>query len=197
MAKIKYGLKNVHYALVTETTTLGVTTSSYGDIAAWPGAVALSLQASQDKTVFRADNEDYYISYGDGQYSGTLETALIPEEIKEALGWVRRDDDDVAVESAEDYKTTKYVALLFEFDNDEKASRHCLYKVSFSRADLAGQTTGEGGQITPQTETVNLTAVPRADNDRYIHSYADKKSDSEVYDGWYADVFVPTFTPAP
>lgn len=195
MAKIKYGLKNVHYALVTETTQSGVTTSSYGTVTPWPGAVNMSLQASQDKTVFRADNEDYYISYGDGQYNGTLETAIIPESLKEDLGWVKRDDDEVAVESAEDYKVTKYIALLFEFDNDEKAARHVLYKVSISRADLAGQTTGEGGTITPQTETVNLTAVPRADDDRYIHAYADKESDDTVYGGWYSDVFVPTFTP--
>ena len=51
---IKFGLKNLHYALVTETTQSGVTTSSYGTIKSWPGAVSISLQASQDKTVFRA-----------------------------------------------------------------------------------------------------------------------------------------------
>lgn len=195
MAKIKYGLRNVFYSLVTETTEQGVTTSSYGSLVAWPGAVNLSLQANQDKTVFRADDSDYYVSYGEGQYEGTLETALIPESLKEALGWINRDDNDIAVESSEDYKTTKYVALLFEFQNDVKATRHCLYKVSFSRADLAGSTTGEGGQIEPQTETVNLTAVPRADADRYIHAYADESSDSAAYAAWYTAVPVPTFTP--
>jgi phage major tail protein, phi13 family len=195
MAKIKYGLRNVFWALVTETTVDNVTTSSYGSLNSWPGAVNLSLSANQDKVVFRADDSDYYVSYGEGQYEGSLETALIPEALKAALGWVNRDDNDIAVESSEDYKTTKYVALLFEFQNDTKATRHCLYKVSFSRADLAGQTTGEGGQIEPQTETVNLTAVPRADADRYIHAYADENSDSAAYSAWYTAVPVPTFTP--
>ena len=104
MAKIKFGLRNVYYSLVTETTSQGVTTSTYGSLVAWPGAVNLSLQANQDKNVFRADDSDYYVSYGEGQYEGTLETALIPESLKEALGWINRDDDDIAVESSEDYQ---------------------------------------------------------------------------------------------
>ena len=193
--KVKFGLKNVHYSVLTETVSQGSTTTTYGTVKAWPGAVSLSMQASQDKTVFRADDSDYYVSYGEGQYSGTLETALIPEDLKEDLGWVKRDDDDIAVESSDDYKVTKYVALLFEFDNDEKAVRHVLYKTSFSRADIAGQTTGEGGTIEPQTETVNITAVPRADDDHYIHAYADAETDSTKYANWYTAVQVPTFTP--
>ena len=87
---IKFGLKNVHYAIVTETTTSGTTTSSYGTVKPWPGAVSLSMQASQDKTVFRADDSDYYVSYGEGQYTGTLETALIPEELKKIDAELKR-----------------------------------------------------------------------------------------------------------
>ena len=137
MAKtVKFGLCNVHYAVVTETTESGVTTSSYGTIKPWPGAVSLSMQASQDKSVFRADNSDYYVSYGEGQYSGTLETAMIPESLKKDLGWIKEDDNAVAVESSDDYKVTKYVALLWEFDNDEKAARHIFYKTSFSHGVL-------------------------------------------------------------
>lgn len=192
---IKFGLKNVHYAIVTETTTSGTTTSSYGTVKPWPGAVSLSMQASQDKSVFRADDSDYYVSYGEGQYTGTLETALIPEELKKDLGWIKEDDNGVAVESSEDYKITKYVALLFEFNNDEKATRHVFYKTSFSRADIAGQTTGEGGTIEPQTETVNITAVPRADADRFIHAETGSSTGTTTYNNWYSTVYVPTFTP--
>ena len=194
---IKFGLKNLHYALVTETTQSGVTTSSYGTIKSWPGAVSISLQASQDKTVFRADDSDYYVSYGEGQYSGTLETALIPDDLKKDLGWVRTDDNGLLVESSDDYKVTKYVALLFEFNNDDKATRHVFYKTSFSRADVAGQTTGEGGTIQPQTETVNITAVPRADEDRDIHACTGPATTTGSYSAWYTTVQVPVFTPSP
>lgn len=198
MAKtIKYGLKNLHYALVTETTQSGVTTSSYGTIKSWPGAVSLSMQASQDKTVFRADDSDYYVSYGEGQYSGTIETAMIPDDLKKDLGWVKQDDNGLLVESSDDYKITKYIALMFEFNNDEKATRHVFYKTSISRADVAGQTTGEGGTIQPQTETVNITAVPRADADRYIHAATGSATTTTSYDAWYTTVQVPVFTPNP
>ncbi len=198
MAKtIKFGLKNLHWALVTETVQSGVTSSSYSDVHSWPGAVSLSMQASQDKTVFRADDSDYYVSYGEGQYSGTIETAMIPDDLKQALGWVREDDNGLLVESSDDYKITKYIALMFEFNNDEKAARHVFYKTSISRADVAGQTTGEGGTITPQTETVNVTAVPRADEDRYIHAVAGSATSASIYNNWYSAVQVPVFTPNP
>ena len=83
--KVKYGLKNVHYALVTETVSSGVTTSSYGTVKAWPGAVSLSMSSSASKSVFRADDSDYFVTYGEGGYEGDLETALIPEDITVTL----------------------------------------------------------------------------------------------------------------
>lgn len=44
MSKIKYGLRNVHYSIVTETTVNGVTSSSYSAVKAWPGAVNISFR---------------------------------------------------------------------------------------------------------------------------------------------------------
>ena len=77
--KVKYGLKNVHYALITETvgtgTQSGIVTTSYGTVKAIAGAVSLSLSANADRNVFRADNEDYFVSYGQGGYEGDLEVA--------------------------------------------------------------------------------------------------------------------------
>ena len=67
--KVKFGLKNVHYALVTETVATdgsGAITSTYGSLKALAGAVSLSMSSSASKSVFRADNSDYYVSYGYG-----------------------------------------------------------------------------------------------------------------------------------
>ena len=50
--KVKYGLKNVHYALVTETVATdgtGAITSSYGSLKALAGAVSLSMSSSASK----------------------------------------------------------------------------------------------------------------------------------------------------
>lgn len=194
--KVKYGLKNVHYALVTETVgSDGTTSTSYGDVKALAGAVSLSMSSTASKSVFRADNEDYYVSYGEGGYEGDLEVARINEEfLKDVLNYAE-DDDKILVESALAFKTTTYFALTFEFDGDQRATKHCLYKCSASRPALASQTTGENGSVEPQTETLSLTAVPRADEDKYIHLQTQETTSSAVTEAWYTAIPVPTFTP--
>lgn len=196
--KVKYGLKNVHYALVNESVnTSGEPVTTYGDVKSWPGAVSLSLSSSASKTVFRADDGDYFVSYGQGGYEGDLESALIPEDIKTSVLGFASDDDAILVESSSSFATNKYIAMMFEFDGDQQATKHCLYKVSLSRPSIASQTTGEGGQIDPQTETLTLTAVPRCDADKYIHAETCSTTDAEAVAAWYTAVPVPTFTPSP
>lgn len=198
--KVKYGLKNVHYALVTETVATdgsGAITSTYGTLKALAGAVSLSLSNTADKSVFRADDSDYFVSYGQGGYEGDLEVARVNESfLKDVLGY-QEDDDNILVEDASAFKTVNYFALVFEFDGDQQETKHCLYKCSASRPNLASQTTGENGQIDPQTETVTITAVPRADNDHYIHIQTQDTTSTAVVSAWYSAVPVPTFTPTP
>ena len=197
--KVKYGLKNVHYALVTETvattgSNAGQVETSYGTLKALAGAVSLSLSSSASKSVFRADNEDYFVSYGEGGYEGDLEVARVNEDfLKDVLGLVE-DTDKILVESAGSFKQTNYFALVFEFDGDQQATKHCLYKCSASRPNIASQTTGEGGQIDPQTESMTITAVPRADADKYIHLQTQDSTSTAVITAWYTAVPVPTFS---
>lgn len=196
--KVKYGLKNVHYALVTETVATdgsGAITSSYGTLKALAGAVSLSLSSTSEKNVFRADDSDYFVSYGQGGYEGDLEVARVNEDfLKDVLG-LQEDTDKILVESESSFKTTNYFALVFEFDGDQQSTKHCLYKCSAARPDLASQTTGENGSIDPQTETLTLTAVPRADADKYIHIQSQESTSTAVITAWYTAVPVPTFTP--
>lgn len=193
--KVKFGLKNVHYAMVTETVgTDGTVSSSYGSLKALAGAVSMSLSSSASKSVFRADNSDYYVSYGEGGYDGSLEVARVNEDfMKDVLGYTE-DDDKILVESGAAFKTVNYFALVFEFDGDQRETRHCLYKCSASRPDIASQTTGEGGTTEPQTETLNITAVPRADADKYIHLQTQETTSTAVVEAWYTAVPVPTFS---
>ena len=196
--KVKYGLKNVHYALVTETVATdgsGAITSSYGSLKALAGAVSLSMSSSASKSVFRADNEDYYVSYGQGGYEGTLEVARVNEDFLKDVLALKQDDDKILVEDSAAFKTVNYFALVFEFDGDQHETKHCLYKCSASRPDVASQTTGEGGSTDPQTESLTITAVPRADNDHYIRLQTQDTTSTAVLAAWYTAVPVPTFTP--
>lgn len=192
--KVKFGLKNVHYALVTETVaTDGTVSSSYGDVKAIAGAVSLSMSSTASKSVFRADNSDYYVSYGEGGYEGDLEVARVNEDfLKDVLGFVE-DNDKILVEAGAAFKTVNYFALTFEFDGDQKATKHCLYKCSASRPNIASQTTGEGGTTDPQTETLTITAVPRVDADKYIHLQTQDTTSTAVVEAWYTAIPVPTF----
>lgn len=195
--KVKFGLKNVHYALVTETVATdgsGAITSSYGSLKALAGAVSLSLSSSASKSVFRADDSDYFVSYGQGGYEGDLEVARVNEDFLKDVLNLKADDDNILVEDSDAFKTVNYFALVFEFDGDQRQTKHCLYKCSASRPNIASQTTGEGGSIEPQTETLTITAVPRADSDKYIHLQTQESTSTEVVEAWYTAVPVPTFT---
>lgn len=195
--KVKYGLKNVHYALVTETVSTdgsGAITSSYGSLKALAGAVSLSMSSSASRSVFRADNEDYFVSYGQGGYEGTLEVARVNEDFLKDVLALKEDTDKILVEDSAAFKTVNYFALVFEFDGDQRETKHCLYKCSASRPDIASQTTGEGGSTDPQTESLTITAVPRADADKYIHIQTQESTSTAVSAAWYTAVPTPTFS---
>ena len=77
--KVKYNLKNVHAAKMTETVTDGVTTFTYATPKAIPGAVSISLDAEGESSPFYADGIVYFRTVTNNGYSGDLEIALIPE----------------------------------------------------------------------------------------------------------------------
>ena len=77
--KVKYNLKNVHAAKLTETDSDGTTTFSYAEPKAIPGAVSISLDAEGETSPFYADGIVYFRSVTNNGYSGDLEIALIPE----------------------------------------------------------------------------------------------------------------------
>ena len=77
--KVKYNLKNVHVAKLTETEVEGVRSYNYATPRAIPGAVSLSLDAEGESTPFYADGIVYFRSVTNNGYSGDLEMALIPD----------------------------------------------------------------------------------------------------------------------
>ena len=70
--KVKYNLKNVHAAKLTETVVEGVRTYTYATPRAIHGAVSLSLDMEGETTPFYADGIVYFRSTTNNGYSETL-----------------------------------------------------------------------------------------------------------------------------
>jgi phi13 family phage major tail protein len=178
--KIKYGIRNVYYAIATEGTG-GVLT--YATPVAIPGAVNLSLSAEGDSTPFYADDVIYFQSTANNGYSGTLEVALIPDSFKTGVLLETADTSGVYIEAAN--KTPKEFALLFEFQGDDKATRHAMFRCTCSRPDVTGAT--KEASIEPQTETLNITAMPRLND--YIVKASCPQTATTAYTGWFSAVY--------
>lgn len=187
MAKVKYGLSNVHYAVATIDDTTHAAT--YGTPVAFPGAVSMTLEAQGELTPMRADNIDYWVGNSNNGYQGDLEMALITDDFLEnVLGQVK-DTSGMLVE----LKDTEAIhfALLYQFEGDDAATKHVLYNCTASRPSQAGQTTED--TIEPQTETVTITASSifnTALGQEVVKAKA-KKTDS-TYATFYEAVAQPT-----
>jgi len=177
--KVKFGLKNVHYAVITETDG-GIT---YGKPESIPGAVNLTLDAAGESVQFYADDSVYYEENTNDGYTGSLEMALIPDDFrKDVLGEI--EDANGALIENKDAKA-KHFALMFEFDGDAKKTRHVLYYVLASRPSVSGSTRTNTKE--PQTETLNITARPAPDTGDVK---AKVPQGEAAYDDFYTAVYL-------
>jgi phi13 family phage major tail protein len=185
--KVKFGLKNVHYAPITAEATDG--TPTFGTPVHIPGAVNLSLDAEGDQNVFRADNIDYYVSNSNNGYSGSLEMALIPDDFRVACLGEAVGGNGLVYEDAN--AKAKGFALMFQFEGDQKATRHVMYKCMATRPSIASETTDT--TIEPVTESMDLTcsSVYAAAVDAWVPKARCYEGD-DAYDDFFDAVTLPT-----
>lgn len=189
--KVKYNLKNVHAAVLTETVEDGVTSFSYGTPKPIPGAVSIALDAEGESSPFYADGIVYFRSTANNGYSGDLEMALIPEWFRTDILQEQKDANGVLIERS-DITESVYFALLFEFDGDVNAIRHVLYNCTAARPSIESQT--KEASIEPGTETLSLAADPREDG--LVKSRTGDETTAAVYNSWYQQVYTPDETTA-
>ena len=183
MSKVKFGLKNAHFAKITYSSGGSAT---YGTPVAMPGSVNLSLSPKGDATEFYADDGLYFTGSVNMGYSGTLEMALIPDSFKtEILGDVLDNTTKTLIENAS--AKPAHFALLFEVDTDVKARRVVMYDCVATRSAVGSQTKTQS--TNPVTETLNLVCVPRADG--IVKLQSTDTTPPATYDAWYDAVIVP------
>lgn len=185
--KVKYNLKNVHAAKLTETIKDGVSTYTYGTPKAIPGAVSLSLDPEGDTSPFYADGIVYFRTVANNGYSGDLEIALIPEWFRTEILQEELDSKGVLIERADSTENTKF-ALLFEFDGDKEAIRHVMYNCTCARPTIESETKED--TIEPGTEKLSITADPRSDG--LVKAKTGETTDKTAYDNWYKAVYIST-----
>ena len=185
--KVSYGLKNVHYAVITEGEG-GVDT--YGTPKPLRGATELTFDPRGESSDFYADDRLYYSTTTNQGYEGTLTVALLPTDFRvDVLGDILT--DGVLTESSN--AKTKRIAFMFEFDGDQKATRHVMYNCTVARPSFGSATKTDTSE--PGTSELTFVAAPREDG--VVKRSTTAETSTEVYNDWYGEVFEPTPTPAP
>lgn len=156
--KVKFGLAEVHFFPIESTNEFGKPT--YGAAIPVPGAVKLSMAPEGESEPFYADDMVYFLVSSNNGYSGQLEIALIPDEVRELIMGAEKDSKGVYIEK-NDAKQKEF-AMTARFQGDRKNTRFVFYRCSLARPELSGETVGKS--ISPETETCDLTAMPRGDN---------------------------------
>ena len=183
--KIKYGISKCYYAKATDD---GTGTLTYATPVALPGAVSLSLEQNGEVNNFYADNIIYWTGNANNGYQGDLEIALIPDAFRTDILGETLDAKGMYVERSSDPQAE--FALLFQFEGDDKATRHAMYRCVANRPSVSGTT--KEASIEPQTETITITAMPRISDEVVKARCPYTASTSSSYYTWFSAVVEPT-----
>lgn len=184
--KVKFGLKNVHWAKITgyDENEMPI----YDEVKRLPGAVDLSLDANGDNENFYADDGVYYVLSNNSGYEGDLEIALITTEFATEILGEKLDAKGVLVEST-DAETAEF-ALFFEFTGDKSKIRHVFYRCAASRPNTESSTIEDSKEV--KTETMSLTASSLVNG--LVKAKSCEKTDETVYANWYKQPYMPDLT---
>lgn len=187
--RVNFGLKDVHYALITESESGEVT---YGTPVHVPGAVTLSLDIAGDTSTFYADNTAYYNSVANNGYTGSLEMAKFPDTMLKDVWGYEEDSKGVVLETSE--VEPKKVALMYRIDGDADDERYLLYHCTLNRPSTGSSTTTETKE--PNTQSADLTAIPSPDKATgskiagKVRAKTGQNTDEAVKANWFTSVYV-------
>ena len=188
--KIHYGITNVYYSVLTETLgTNGQYTETYAAPVRLIGARSISLSPQQETVNFPADNDaNYYTDNIMTGYEGNLVLATLSDDFRKDVYGERADTNQLVGESLSD-KPKKF-ALLFQFEGDENATRHVLYRCTAGKYEISSET--KDTTVSPGEISIPITAGGRlSDGLVKWKCGADKTTQ---YNAWNSSVYGPTFS---
>ncbi|MFD6509399.1 major tail protein [Bacillus sp. NPDC060175] len=180
--KVIFGLKNVHYSVITEDETGKI---KYGTPAKLPGAVEMKLEPKGEQSDFYADDMNYYAESSNQGYEGTFNLAKVTEAFRtDVLGEIL-DPVDKVISEVSNAKINR-IALLFEFDGDKKATRYVMYNVSVSRPGFGSSTKSD--KTEPTTAELKFVASQHPETLK-VKDATSIETPAGIYDAWYKKVY--------
>lgn len=183
--KVRFGLKNAHYAVFNETT--GV----YGTPVWIPGSVSLSLTREGETSDFYAEDETWASFEMNNGYSGELEVPFVNDQLLvDLLGYTKDATSGVVAEPA-DIQAAEF-ALLFEQGGNKDKVAYVFYNCTLSRPEASMNTKSDSTD--PDTSTLSIRMKQRnfeIDNAvvPYVKSYVN--SDDTAFSTWFSTVTMP------
>lgn len=150
--KVRFGLKNVYYAVLTEGST-----NTFATPVAVPGAVSMTLDSNVSDGTFYADNISYYKTFANNGYTGTLELARIPDAMLKDIFGMTVGTDKILYESSG--VNPKPFAMMFQIEGDQQEELNVLYRVVPTSKPSAGSQTVEE-TVEPVTQSFDFEALP-------------------------------------
>lgn len=190
--KVRFGLKNVYYAVLTEGDDN--TNNTWATPVAVKGAVSLTLDSNGTDGTFYADNVAYYKTFANNGYTGTLEMARIPDSMYTDVWGMTVDGTSKVL-----YETTgvqpKAFALLFQIEGDEAAELNVFYRVvPTSKPSVGSQTVEE--QVEPVTQSFDFDALPLVTGPSYQNGFIKGRTTdtttTAVRSAWFSGVTIAT-----
>ena len=184
MGRVRYGLSKLHYAAATEGTGGALT---YGTPAAIPGAKSMAFSPAGTTFTESADNTSWFTLNTNDGYTGTItfeDTAAADAFLEDVLG-MTKSSNGFTVEKATD--EPKEFALAGQFElagGTEVGKRIWFLRCVASRPDLNGNSK-EAGNMAVDTNTVNITCMPRISDDSVEYHAVDTESG---YANWFTAV---------
>ena len=183
--KVQFNLKNVHYAVLTETKVGGTSNYSWGTPVAVPGAVNLNLEQQGEITKFYADGIVYYQSPVNNGYEGDLEMARIVDKmLQDVWGMTLGTTSKVLTENAN--TEAKAFALLFQIDGDADEDCYVLYNCTGTRPGIAAKTKEDTKE--PQTQSSTISAAPLGNGN--VMARTTSETPEVTKNSWFSQVFV-------
>lgn len=194
---VRYGLKNVHYAVFTEGASGAAGT--YGTPKPLIGAVQMTTTPEGDSYTFYADDVAFYATETNAGYSGTLQLAAVNDDfLKDVLAYESDTTSGLTFEASD--AVPKSVALIFEVSGNIEQQAGVFYNVTFSR--MEGENNTKADTTEPDTVTLNFTAIGRnftvgSKTRNVVRAHCSNSGDShEAYDNFFTKVVCPGTDPA-